>query len=140
VGLVQSVNVDIDNSIMLEDDGEIKGFPEEVDTIHIRRLPSAVRGFWNAPNSGWLPDCSSEQIQAVIDKKNKRVIDYRQHCTSIWLVIVIDGFRISSSFNLPRKIRNHHYRSDFDRTFLLNNVMPNSFRLITHPLVLNSAH
>ena len=131
--LVQSVNVEVDNSIMLEDDGKTDGFPEEVDTIHIRRLPSAVRGFWSAPDSGWVPDCSSEQIQDVIDKKTRRILDYRRRCNSIWLIIVIDGFRISSSFNLPKEIRNHHYRSGFDRTFLLNNVTPNSFRLSTYP-------
>ena len=131
--LVQSVNVDVNCSIMLEDDGETDGFPEEVDSIHIRRLPAVIRGFWNAPNGGWVPDCSSEQIQETIDKKNRRVIDYRRHCNSIWLVIVIDGFRISSSFNLPRATRNHDYRSAFDRTFLLSNITPCSFRLITHP-------
>jgi hypothetical protein len=130
--LVQSANTDVDSSIVLENDGETNGFPEEVDSIHIRKLPSALKGFWNAPSVGWVPDCSSEEIQEVIDKKSRRVIDYLRHCNSIWLVIVIDGFRISSSFNLPKKIRNHHYRSDFDRTFILNNVTPNSFRLSTY--------
>jgi hypothetical protein len=130
--LVQSFDLDDYESVVLENDGETNGFPEEVDSIHIRRLPSVMSGFWNAPDVGWVPDCSSEQIQEVIDKKNSRAIDYRQHCNLIWLVIVIDGFRISSSFNVPKRIRNHHYRSDFDRTFILNNVTPNSFRLSTY--------
>jgi hypothetical protein len=130
--LVQSASLDVYGDIVLENDGQTDGFPEEIDSIHIRRLPSVITGFWNAPDVGWIPDCSTEQIQDVIDKKNRRAIDYRQECNSLWLVIVIDGFRISSSFNLPKKILNHYYRSEFDRSFLLDNVTPTSFRLSTY--------
>ena len=125
-------NLDVYGDIVLENDGQTDGFPEGIDSIHIRRLPSVITGFWNAPDVGWIPDCSIEQIQDVIDKKTRRAIDYRQEGNSLWLVIVIDGFRISSSFNLPKKILNHYYRSEFDRSFLLNNVTPTSFRLRTY--------
>jgi hypothetical protein len=129
--IVAGTNVGMNGSVSLEDDSDAPGSPEEISMINIRRLQVLTKGFWTSPDAAFVPDCEPKEIQQIIDKKNKRVASYLRKCQTIWLLIIVDGFALSSTVNLPDATRSHVYRSGFNRTFVLENAAERSFELKT---------
>lgn len=130
--LVRAANVADDGNVRLEADWDTPDFHDEINSIHIRRLAILTKGFWNVPDAAFVPDCEPNQIQELIDKKNKRLTSYRNYCDVIWLVIVVDGFALSSTVNFREAVRNHSFTSDFDRVFIFENANERSFELRVH--------
>lgn len=132
VKIVTAANVGVDGNVSIEADWDRpEDFPQEIGSIDIRRLEILTRGFWTVPDAAFVPDCSLAEIQQVMEKKNKRVASYRSKCHVIWLVIVVDGFALSSTMNIPDEVREHLYRSDFNRVFIFENAAERSFELKT---------
>jgi hypothetical protein len=129
--IVTAANVGINGNVELEDDSDAPGFPQEFSTVNIRRLQVLTKGFWTSPDAAFVPDCEPKEIQQIIDKKNKRVPSYLRKCQTIWLVVVFDGFALSSTVNLPDEIPKYVYKSGFDRTFIFENAAARSFELKT---------
>ena len=58
---------------------------------------------------------------------------------AIWLVIVADGFALSSTVNFPDAIRNHSFTSSFDRVFIFENAAERSFELTLPTSIVDSS-
>jgi hypothetical protein len=132
VTIVRAADVEVDGNVQVEADWDTSDFPEEINSIHIRRLSLLTKGFWNAPDAAFIPDCEPDQIQEIIDKKNKRITSYRNRCDVVWLLIVVDGFALSATVNFTESVRNHSFASSFDRVFIFENAAERSFELSLH--------
>jgi hypothetical protein len=91
--------------------------PDEVNTLHIYRIPEMDENEWNSLRAGYIPKIASGEIQRLIDKKERRVSEYRKACPVLWLVIVAEGLAPSSFGDLERAVRETRYRSSFDKVF-----------------------
>jgi hypothetical protein len=92
--------------------------PEEIAAVHVLRLPDANRSHWLSPDAGYVCALDRTMLQGVIDRKSHA--DYTEPGAESWLLVVVDGRRISASFDFPPDVVHHQYRSPFDRVFLLD--------------------
>ena len=94
--------------------------PRQFRSVRIIRLNDPSVNFWRPPMGGWIPDLPSSYVQERIDDKNAKISDYREQCDAVWLLVVIDGSRPSSFFDISEDTLQHEYDSLFDRTYLFN--------------------
>ena len=93
-------------------------WPQQIARIVGLRNPSLTKRTWSPTDAGCVPDLHPDLVQMVISRKNRRVQDYRRRCTEIWLLLVADGFGISSTVTVTHHVTRHNYDSEFDRIFL----------------------
>jgi hypothetical protein len=60
-----------------------------------------------------------EIIQDRINEKNERYEEYLNKCDECWLLIVINVFKDSQSFEMPDRI-DHRFESKFERVFYMD--------------------
>lgn len=78
---------------------------------------------WSPVEVGWVTQISSEQVAALIERKNEKVARYREACDEIWLAIVhYEGMRDFSELSFEASVAN--YVSRFDRVLWLNPLTP----------------
>jgi hypothetical protein len=104
----------------------------DLELTYVRVLRSAVltEPAWHVSHSGWVPDAEPSWIQNVIDKK----ADFRSTELSldrIWLLIVSEGFRVSSVAFFNASVTESSYNSPFGRTFLFDRMHRRSIELLT---------
>lgn len=104
-------------------------FPEELSYVRVVRFEHRDWSLWRASSAGFVPDVTPELIQAAIDRKVADISAHRATCDEAWLLIVADGFNISSTMSITEHSRLHRYRSPFDRTIYFDN-----FRKQAHDL------
>ena len=85
-----------------------------VRSIRITRVRNEGQILWSSIESGFIGAAASE-IQAIISSKNEKVKQYKTKCDHTWLIIVADGWHISSTANLEEDALNYEYHSEFDR-------------------------
>jgi hypothetical protein len=127
--LVTAAHAGMNARIKLEAESDTSEFPDEIASIHIRRLPILTEGFWNTWGVGFVPTYNPDQLQKIIEKKEKSISSYRDRCDAIWLVIVVGGFAISSIVNFEDDVYHHSYTTAFDRVFVFKNAGEKSFEL-----------
>lgn len=89
--------------------------------VRVYCVPGQSERFWAAPSAGFVPDCTQDHLQDVLDGKDARITSYRAKCDRVWLLVVINGFAQSTSLELPPHVLAHCFRSRFDRVFVLKN-------------------
>lgn len=94
-------------------------FPEEISQISVWRLSGLTSCDWTAPDAAFVPHCTIEMIQEVILKKAARFNAYTRLVQECWLLLVLDGFRLSGTFQLSEAVLSHHYQSPFVRLYIL---------------------
>ncbi len=98
-------------------------FPRELRSLKVSRVADYHRSYWHVDGPGiWVETLGREKIQSELDKKNKRVSDYRQRVDQTWLLMVVHGWRSSSIMDVPPTIARDEYRFDFDRVFVLDTL------------------
>lgn len=97
-------------------------FPEEIDFISISRNKETTESFFSAMDSAVSSRLGIDFIEEQIQRKNKKVNTYGKSCDELWLLLVSDGWRLSSRLKFDKSIDNHIYKCDFDRVFLLKNM------------------
>jgi len=127
--LVTAADASMNARIKLEAESDVSDFPDEIDSIHIRRLPILTEGFWNTWGVGFIPTYNPDQLQEILDRKEKSISSFRNRCDATWLVIVVGSFAISSTVNFGYSVYNHSYTSAFDRVFVFKNADEKSFEL-----------
>lgn len=108
---------DIEEHVELD---EASSLPDGIATIHIYRIKEFNENDWHNYYSDFIPDCTPERIQQIINEKNIKVSNYRDGFQSLWLLIVALGTRPSSLFNLPQKTLVSTYNSNFDKVFFFD--------------------
>ena len=96
--------------------------PVQIDEIRILNpdFPEP-ESLWGVPWGGAIPVLTKEQLQAEIAQKETKLPEYRKICDSLWLLLVADGFTLSTHFKLPDDIREMIFVSGFDRAFFFHN-------------------
>lgn len=119
--LVEETHVETGSSVTLKRTREILDrFPREVALIHIYQHPGGKLNHWKCSSAGHVPQITQEDLQAIIDKKDRKLNAYTS-CPEVWLLIVADNLRIPSSVDLTQSAVANHYTTRFNRVFFFWN-------------------
>ncbi|HEY3365111.1 MAG TPA: hypothetical protein VGK74_08680 [Symbiobacteriaceae bacterium] len=98
--------------------------PKEVHAISIIRPAFHTQSYWFNPDSDRGATLSVEQLQARITAKNGKAVAYRSAVGVVWLLLIMDGRRLSGWFELQGAVLEAVYESMFDRIFLFDRFPP----------------
>jgi len=82
--------------------------------IHVRRLKPGTTGVWWPTEAGFV-GVSGSEIQRILDGKESLIAKYLEKCDCVWLVIVADGIRISSTVEL--ELGDQNLITSFERVY-----------------------
>jgi hypothetical protein len=99
--------------------------------VRIFRSDALTTSKWHVWYNGWVPDAEPSWIQSAIDKKAS-LRSKELSLTQIWLLIVSEGFRVSSVALFGSSVIDYDYNSPFGRTFLFDRMGKRSIELHTH--------
>ena len=92
------------------------GLLDNVSRIHFDWSVDGKDELWDSPRYAWGPTTvSAEDIQEIINKKNKKLSGYRKNCKSMWLAIyncLEAGF-----YGISDEAIQFSYTRGFDRIF-----------------------
>jgi len=92
--------------------------PDGVDEMSICVLPEFTEIHVSAPETAFIPNVEADHIQSEINKKERRLLDYRNRAKVVWLIIIADHGSISSWFETHMNFPVTAYTSKYDRVFL----------------------
>lgn len=75
--------------------------------------------WWVVDSAALQLDFPIMEIQNRINEKNHRYDDYLKKCDECWLLIVVDIFRDSQSFEIPDQI-DYTFESKFERVYYMD--------------------
>lgn len=93
--------------------------PRQFSVIQILRYGD-VQQPWFPPMAGAEPEVPTSYIQERIQDKNTKITEYRDRCDHIWLLLVVDGSRPSTFFDIAGEALDNVYESRFDQTYLFD--------------------
>jgi hypothetical protein len=109
--------------------GEI--LPDGLEEILIVNHPVMQISAWERANNLGVSNDVVEDIRHAIHKKDEKLRLYqKQRLNYYWLLITTDRLRGVKNFNLPDKIMNHEFKSDFQQVFLFDLIKSDIYRLI----------
>jgi|GEM_PF-1913466 len=100
-----------------EDQNEERSLSESVTFIHTYRVPELRFARWTVARAGLVATLSPKHLQAVIDKKAKKIGVYKKCAEEIWLLIVADRTRPSQMFSIAPDFPSDSVSSPFTKTF-----------------------
>lgn len=105
--------------------------PEGLDEILIINHPVMQISAWERSNNLGISNDVVFDIRHAIHKKDEKLRLYqKQRLNYYWLLITIDRLRGVKNFNLPEKIMNHEFQSNFQQVFLFDLIKSDIYRLI----------
>ncbi len=106
--------------------------PEGLDGILIVNHPVMEISAWERANNLGVSNDVVDDIRRAIHKKDEKLLRLykRQQLNYYWLLITTDRLRGVKSFNLPEKIMNHKFHSEFQHVFLFDLIKANVFQLV----------
>lgn len=98
-------------------DGE--QWPPELLGLSIWHPEGTVAGFWHGSGPAeHVESCSVDTLQAELDRKEAK-LSIDPSLAENWLLMVMNGHDHSGFFVLPEDVLGHHFKSGFDRVWLL---------------------
>ena len=101
-------------------------YPPEIPSIFQICITHAWNGkaglpyhLWTVEGPAVVHDFTIEKVQSCVNEKNARYEEYLKRCDECWLLIAVDRFRNSQSFEVPDRI-NHRFESKFERVFYMD--------------------
>lgn len=106
--------------------------PEGLDEVLIINHPVMEISAWERANNLGVSNDVVTDIRLSIRKKDEKLLRLylKQRLSSYWLLITTDRLHGLKSFNLPGKIRNHEFHSEFHHVFLFDLIKPGIFQLV----------
>lgn len=89
-----------------------------IDELWVHDIGEKHEAAVTRADTTWLPPLDVEELTRMIAVKESKLAAYRQRCASVWLLIVIDGFRVSSMIETPETWPK--VASAFDRVLVLH--------------------
>ena len=99
----------------LDLDNYYDNLPKQIDSIHFSRNDALLESLNYQPEGGTVRELTSEILQTVIDKKDKKLPTY-SYCDEYWLLIR-EGNYYAGSFS-DEIVNDLSIQSAFDRVFL----------------------
>lgn len=128
MALVEMVAAHQEQRVRLEFDWvNREWFPEEFAFVRIFRSDILTRAHWTVSDASYVPWLKRENMVAAIQAK--AVPDYSTDADESWLLLVMDTFRHSSSFQVSEEVLARPYSSPFDRLYLLDVFAPRAWEL-----------
>jgi len=84
----------------------------------INAVNCGTKSIWNTTIADFF-DANIENLQLVINKKNKLIDQYLSNCNECFLLIVADGSNYSSLIDVSPDVLLHKFQSSFRHTYLL---------------------
>ncbi|MCE4539644.1 hypothetical protein LXT12_20540 [Pelomonas sp. P7] len=100
----------------------VAGFPAEVDYVRVARYDGLTESFFGGAGHTWLQPLALSDVQRALDAKEGNFDAYRRSCDEAWLVIAIDGHRMSTWFDDPDQVRAAVFKTRFARVLVLRNL------------------
>ncbi len=91
--------------------------PTTFPSISIIRVKT--RSPWVVNEAAHQENFSIEKVQSCIDEKNLLYEKYREKCDECWLLIMVNIFNNSQSFEIPDRI-DHKFNSKFERIYYMD--------------------
>jgi hypothetical protein len=104
-------------------------FPAELSYARFSHFSQMTRPQWSVVDGGYMMPCTPDLLTCRISEKERRIAAYRVKCDQAWLLLVLDGFAISSMLEVPEETIAHRYVSSFDRILLFDNFRRVTWRL-----------
>jgi len=104
-------------------------FPDEIIGIRVANFGPEITTLWRPGEAGFVPDTAADQLQTEITRKAVLYQVYRRACNEAWLVLVADGFSISTMFSLTVAAQSAVYEGPFERIYYFDNFGRRSHRL-----------
>lgn len=105
--------------------------PVGLDEILIVNHPAMENSIWERANNLGISTNVVDDIRQAIQKKDEKLSLYqKQRLNYYWLLIMTDRLRGIKNYNLPDKIMNHQFRSNFQQVLLFDLIKSDIYRLI----------
>jgi len=106
--------------------------PDGLDEILIVRHPVMQISAWERANNLGVSNDVVDDIRCSIHKKDEKLLRLyqKQRLNYYWLLIFTDRLHGVKSFNLPEKIINHEFYSQFQHVFLFDLMKASVFQLV----------
>lgn len=92
--------------------------PNAIVAVAIYPLDRAQATAFIALGSTWPPEVDREEVQRIITSKEQKLQRYKKECAEVWLVIVLNGFRVASMTSSPMNL-DMAFGSSFARVLIL---------------------
>lgn len=92
--------------------------PASIDDITVHLLGPKHDATVTAVGTTWVPPADENELARIVASKEAKLAAYRSSCDTIWLLIVIGGFQLSSMTETPVNVG--PIKSSFDRLLLLH--------------------
>jgi hypothetical protein len=92
--------------------------PPSIDDITVHLLGPKHDATVTAVGTTWVPPADENELARIVASKEAKLDAYRSACDAVWLLIVIDGFQLSSMTETPTNIA--PIPSSFDRVLVLH--------------------
>jgi len=90
-----------------------------------------IKHWWYEVKASWINRNFISELQACINWKNDRYIEYRGKCGQCWLLIVTNRSKDSQAFEITKEILQYKYTSLFERTFYMEVLFKEIYELTT---------
>jgi hypothetical protein len=100
-----------------------------ITRVSVRRRSSG-RNAWSNVEVG-PGEADGRELQDLISLKNPKVNTYLKKCSEVWLIIVADGRRISSSGELNNRVRQMKFESEFHNVLYFDAEADSVIELLT---------
>jgi hypothetical protein len=109
----------------------ITQLPEGLEEIMIINHPAIRVSVWERANNLGISNDVVSDIRHAIHKKDEKLRLYqKQRLNYYWLLITTDRLRGVKNYNLPDKIMNQEFQSNFQQVFLFDLIKSDIYRLI----------
>jgi hypothetical protein len=95
------------------------GLPNGIEKIILHKLASLKEPSFAPIYADFYGELLPSQIDYILEQKESKLPAYRQKCEQIWLLVVIDGFKLSGWSEPSPHLADQTYQTGFDRLLLL---------------------
>jgi hypothetical protein len=106
--------------------------PKGLEEILIVNHPVMQTSAWERANNLGVSNDIVDDIRRAIHKKDEKLhrLYQKQRLNYYWLLITTDRLHGVKTFNLPEKIMNHEFHSNFQHVFLFDLIKAGVFQLV----------
>jgi hypothetical protein len=106
--------------------------PGGIDEILIVNHPVMQTSAWERANNLGVSNDVVDDIRRAIHKKDEKLhrLYQKQRLNYYWLLITTDRLHGVKTFNLPEKIMNHEFHSEFQHVFLFDLIKASVYQLV----------